>query len=270
MRPLAAAPAAGVLSTACDPWRQHAALHQLGQQQQQPSPAQNAQLPAPQTKHQLEQLFSGVLLDLLAEQPADPMQYIIDWVQAGREQATQDPATGLPRQRREKLLRVFSTIDKVRGGPLAASPRAHGCMHPGSAPERCRACMSPRLQEGAGRISLKAMQDFANKYGGQTLTFDELQLIFRDFKPGNDHLITQVCCRGCAACVGHLSAAAPLAPAELAVQRRCLLLSVDIQPVDAPPRHHAAPQEQFLVFFSKVSRQITNTDFDGMIAEMSR
>jgi hypothetical protein len=75
------------------------------------------------------------------------------------------------------------------------------------------------VQEGSGRISLKAMQDFANKYGGQTLTFDELQLIFRDFKPSHDNLVTK---------------------------------------------------EQFLVFFSKVSRQITNSDFYDMIAEMSR
>ena len=45
------------------------------------------------------------------------------------------------------------------------------------------------MQEGAGKVSLKAMQEFANKYGGQALTFDELQLIFRDFKPGTDNMV---------------------------------------------------------------------------------
>jgi hypothetical protein len=57
--------------------------------------------------------MSGVLLDLLAEQPADPIQYIIDWVQFGKIQASQDVATGLPSHRREQLLRVFACIDKV-------------------------------------------------------------------------------------------------------------------------------------------------------------
>ncbi len=142
-----------------------------------------------------------MLLDLLAEQPADPVQYIIDWVQSGKEQAGQDPSTGLPRLRRDKLLRVFSNIDKVRGGSLAGSRarrRAGGSSQAAAAgrqlmswrPAPCRPCC---MQSGAGRISLKAMQEFANKYGGQTLTFDELQLIFRDFKPDSDQLITQVC-----------------------------------------------------------------------------
>ncbi len=75
------------------------------------------------------------------------------------------------------------------------------------------------LQAGTGRISLDAMQKFAGKYGGQALTFDELQLIFRDFKPESDYMISQ---------------------------------------------------EQFLVFFSKVSKTLINEDFNAMVEEMSR
>lgn len=80
-------------------------------------------------------------------------------------------------------------------------------------PRRCS------LQAGTGRISLDAMQKFASKYGGQALTFDELQLIFRDFKPGSDYMVSE---------------------------------------------------EQFLVFFSKVSKTLINRDFDDMVAEMSQ
>jgi hypothetical protein len=54
-----------------------------------------------------------MILDMLAEQPGDPVQYMIDWVQAGKDQASQDVGTGLPRHRQYKLLRVFGAIDKV-------------------------------------------------------------------------------------------------------------------------------------------------------------
>jgi hypothetical protein len=103
------------------------------------------------------------------------------------------------------------------------------CTAPGKQSPSCCCCLDvgiepPTLrlrsvQAGTGRISLDAMQKFASKYGGQALTFDELQLIFRDFKPCSDYMVSE---------------------------------------------------EQFLVFFSKVSKTLINQDFNDMVAEMSQ
>lgn len=60
-------------------------------------------------------------------------------------------------------------------------------------------------------------QQYANRYGGQTLGGDELASIFSDFKPGADNLITQ---------------------------------------------------DEFVKFFSRVSRTITNPQFEAMVKEM--
>jgi hypothetical protein len=62
------------------------------------------------------------------------------------------------------------------------------------------------------------LQNYANKYGGEMLTLEDLRLLFSDFKPASELFITQ---------------------------------------------------PEFLLFFSKVSRTISNKDFDAMIAEMA-
>ncbi len=74
----------------------------------------------------------------------------------------QDPATGLPQHRREQLLQVFRTIDK----------------------------------DGVG-ISLRSLQTYANKYGGETLTLDDLRGLFADFKPAVEHFVSQGCALLC-------------------------------------------------------------------------
>jgi Ca2+-binding EF-hand superfamily protein len=45
------------------------------------------------------------------------------------------------------------------------------------------------LQDGSGKISLRMLQSYANKYGGETLTLDELRDLFQDFKPASEHYI---------------------------------------------------------------------------------
>ncbi|GFR39780.1 hypothetical protein Agub_g265 [Astrephomene gubernaculifera] len=134
-------------------------------------------------KHQLDKLFGVILQGLVQEMPLDPVQFIIDSVQYGVDQASQDPETGLPVHRKERLMELFRIIDK----------------------------------QGTGRISFRALQMYANRYGGQTLGAEELTSIFSDFKPGSDNLINQ---------------------------------------------------EEFLVFFSRVSKTITNSQFEAMIKEM--
>jgi Ca2+-binding EF-hand superfamily protein len=46
------------------------------------------------------------------------------------------------------------------------------------------------LQEGTGKISLRMLQSFANKYGGETLSADDLRSLFQDFKPASENFIT--------------------------------------------------------------------------------
>lgn len=43
------------------------------------------------------------------------------------------------------------------------------------------------LQDGSGRISLRKLQAFASKHGGETLTLADLRQLFSDFEPrGHD------------------------------------------------------------------------------------
>lgn len=75
----------------------------------------------------------------------------------------------------------------------------------------------PILQEGTERISFRMLNQFVHKYGGSSLSVDELRSIFVDFKPNEDNLITR---------------------------------------------------EEFITFFSRVSRTITNKDFDALVVDM--
>jgi len=45
--------------------------------------------PTRQVKHSLDQLFAGLLKDVLTSKPADPLQYIIDSLSLGPDLATQ-------------------------------------------------------------------------------------------------------------------------------------------------------------------------------------
>eukprot|EP00879_Flechtneria_rotunda_P007847 GHRR01008223.1.p1 GENE.GHRR01008223.1~~GHRR01008223.1.p1 ORF type:complete len:164 (+),score=42.34 GHRR01008223.1:222-713(+) len=105
--------------------------------------------------HQLDKLLCSLLAGILKQKPQDCLQFIIDSITLGPEQAQQDSETGLPVHRQEKLMQVFKIIDK----------------------------------EGTGKISLRMLQNYANKYGGETLTLDELRALFQDFKPSNEHYI---------------------------------------------------------------------------------
>ncbi|GLC43284.1 hypothetical protein PLESTB_001489900 [Pleodorina starrii] len=134
-------------------------------------------------KHQLDVLFGEILQGLVKEMPTDPVQFIIDSVAYGVDQAVQDKESGMPLHRKLRLLDLFRIIDK----------------------------------QGTGRISFRAMQQYANRYGGQTLGAEELGSIFSDFKPGSDNLITQ---------------------------------------------------DEFVKFFSRVSKTITNAQFEAMVKEM--
>lgn len=108
-------------------------------------------------KHSLDQLFAGLLKDVLTSKPADPLQYIIDSLSLGPDLATQDADTGLPHHRKEKLLQVFKIIDK----------------------------------EGNGKISLRMLQSYASKHGGETLTLEDLKGLFQDFKPNENYINQQ-------------------------------------------------------------------------------
>mmetsp|Transcript_15079 Transcript_15079/g.32687 ORF Transcript_15079/g.32687 Transcript_15079/m.32687 type:complete len:163 (-) Transcript_15079:10-498(-) len=107
-------------------------------------------------RHQLDKLFNGILTNMIQLKPLDPVQYIIDSVQYGAEYAKQDPKTGLPEHRKNKLMNVFRVMDK----------------------------------EGIGKISFRGLQSYTQKYGGESLGDAELRSIFSDFQPSSsDNLI---------------------------------------------------------------------------------
>ncbi|KAI8476446.1 MAG: hypothetical protein J3K34DRAFT_510027 [Monoraphidium minutum] len=106
-------------------------------------------------KHGIGQLFNGIVLDIARQAPADPLQFMIDTLTLGPELAMQSAETGLPKHRQSKLEKVFRVIDKA----------------------------------GTGKLSLRALQAYANSHGGETLTNADLRAIFKDFKPGMDHLV---------------------------------------------------------------------------------
>jgi Ca2+-binding EF-hand superfamily protein len=96
-----------------------------------------------------------LLADVMRLAPPDPLQYMIDALTLGAAAAQQDPELGLPRHRREKLERVFASIDSA----------------------------------GTGRLSLRSLQAYANAHGGETLTNADARAIFGDFKPGAGELV---------------------------------------------------------------------------------
>lgn len=108
-------------------------------------------------KHKVDAMFGEVLDHLLMEKPPDPIQFIIDCLQFGPGEASQDKKTGLPVNRKTKLEAVFNVIDKT----------------------------------GSGRISFKMLQAYTNKFGGKTMKDDQLRAIFKDFRPEKDSLITK-------------------------------------------------------------------------------
>lgn len=59
----------------------------------------------------------------------------------------------------------------------------------------CGFCCQSRclvvLQDGSGKISLRMLQSYASKHGGETLTLQDLQGLFQDFKPSNETYINQ-------------------------------------------------------------------------------
>lgn len=44
------------------------------------------------------------------------------------------------------------------------------------------------LQDGSGKVSLRMLQKYASQFGGETLTLEDLQGLFQDFKPSTDGL----------------------------------------------------------------------------------
>jgi len=47
------------------------------------------------------------------------------------------------------------------------------------------------LQEGNGKISLRMLQSYASKHGGETLTLEDLKGLFQDFKPNENYINQQ-------------------------------------------------------------------------------
>jgi len=96
-------------------------------------------------RHQIGPLFNKLMHQLMRHAPADPVQYMIDSLTLSPEDAAQDPETGLPKHRQSKLEKVFRIIDK----------------------------------SGTGRMSMRALQAYANSHGGETLTNADLRAIFK-------------------------------------------------------------------------------------------
>jgi len=103
------------------------------------------------TKNGIDVLFGSLLRHVIQLKPADPLQYMIDSVEYSPEYATQDPATGLPEHRKNRLQDVFRIMDS----------------------------------QGLGKISINELHAFMTKYGGQTLPPEELESVFTDLESGD-------------------------------------------------------------------------------------
>lgn len=83
-------------------------------------------------------------------------------------------------------------------GCVFASRAHHGqclkqqqsCMYAatGCALHVSNAILNVASQDGSGKVSLRMLQNYASKYGGETLTLEDLKSLFEDFKPTHDGL----------------------------------------------------------------------------------
>lgn len=115
----------------------------------------------------------------------------------------QDPLTGLPEHRRARLEKVFAVIDKVRGCAGGPPPQKKNStrlslLQPNQQPA-CLLC----CQDAAGGISMRKLQAFANKYGGESLSTEELSLVFADFRSADASIINIGAYFDGASCRGH-------------------------------------------------------------------
>uniref|UniRef100_A0A7S0SFB3 EF-hand domain-containing protein n=1 Tax=Mantoniella antarctica TaxID=81844 RepID=A0A7S0SFB3_9CHLO len=104
--------------------------------------------------HNIQDLMAGMLREIVVTKPMDPIQYMVDHMVLGAEQATQD-ALGLSHYRRSKLMAIFGQMDK----------------------------------NGSGAVDFKEIKAHSSKNGGQALTEEELREVFRDFDTSGDHQI---------------------------------------------------------------------------------
>lgn len=150
----------------CVPALQLTPRHALWAEQTQPNKRQHSapRSPCLQERHGVGALLGGLLADLMRAQPPDPLQFMADALTLGAAAAQQDAATGLPRHRREKLERVFASIAQAGSGGMSGGGNG-------------------------GAMSLRALQAFANRHGGEALTSADLRALFEDFKPGDDRLV---------------------------------------------------------------------------------
>lgn len=98
--------------------------------------------------------MAGVLKEIITNKPADPLQYMVDYMVMDVNEAKQDKY-GLSQYRRGKLLDIFNVMDKNR----------------------------------SGAVDYKEIKEHSAKYGGQALTEEELREVFRDFDTSGDHQI---------------------------------------------------------------------------------
>lgn len=95
-----------------------------------------------------------MLKEIIISKPVDPLQYMLDYMVMGVNDAKQDKY-GLSKYRRGKLLDIFNVMDK----------------------------------NGSGAVDYKEIKEHSAKFGGQALMEEELREVFRDFDTSGDHQI---------------------------------------------------------------------------------
>ena len=91
-------------------------------------------------KHEIKELMSAMLREVVTRKPLDPVQYLVDYLSMDPARAAQD-ANGLSAYRRGKLLDVFKAMDA----------------------------------DGDGKVTLDECRGFTSKHGGHVLSEEEEQ-----------------------------------------------------------------------------------------------
>jgi hypothetical protein len=107
-------------------------------------------------KHEIKELMSAMLREVVTRKPLDPVQYLVDYLSMDPARAAQD-ANGLSAYRRGKLLDVFKAMDA----------------------------------DGDGKVTLDECRGFTSKHGGHVLSEEEVANIFGDVDSSMDSLIDE-------------------------------------------------------------------------------
>mmetsp|Transcript_38362 Transcript_38362/g.53256 ORF Transcript_38362/g.53256 Transcript_38362/m.53256 type:complete len:161 (-) Transcript_38362:241-723(-) len=107
-------------------------------------------------KHHVKALMHQLLTDIVVQKPVDPIQYLVDVLSFDDPNDAKQDKFGLSIFRRRKLYDIFKQMDKNENGS----------------------------------VDFSEIQAHTSRYGGNALTKEEMEEIFKDFDSTGDRKIT--------------------------------------------------------------------------------